>query len=95
MKRVSSDAAGGRQAGAEDENTQVAEAERGAVGKGGCGSGSGEFGDGRKGGTVVTTRHVTSSRPLIPGPQLKEGSEGKGAELKKTHPHPTTKFHLG
>lgn len=75
MKRVSSDAAGGRQAGAEDENTQVAEAERGPSGR----EAAGEFGDGRKGGTVVATRHVTTSRPLIPGPQLKEGSEGKGA----------------
>lgn len=79
MKRVSSYAAGGRQAGAEDENTQVAEAEWGPSGREADDRARESLGMGGRGGAVVATRSVTSSRPLILMPQLKEGSEGKGA----------------
>lgn len=49
MNQVSAYAAGGRQAGAEDENTQVAESEWGLSGRE-AGDWAGEFGDGRRGG---------------------------------------------
>lgn len=73
MKRVSSDAAGGRQAGAEDENTQVAEAERGPSGREAADGARESLGMGGREGRWLPLGMSQLPDHLSPGPNSRKG----------------------